>query len=82
MEVYTPSETVGDPAVARELQRISQVLATFAAPGLAELTVEPGKPFHGQTVICDGSDWDPLGDGVRKPVWYDANASAWKAYIP
>lgn len=79
-EKYTPSEGVKDPAVARELARIAQVLATFSSPSLEVLHVAPEKPYHGQTVICDGDDWDPLSDDTLRPVWYDAVAGTWKAF--
>jgi hypothetical protein len=68
--MYTPTELSKDPAVNRELQRIAQ---SFANKGLKykEVAVEPTKPRKGDSYVCDGTNWDPIGDGISQPVWFD-----------
>lgn len=77
--LYAPSSSLKDPAVLRELQRISQVISALSTGELRVLHKEPAKPRDGETAICDGTDWDPLSLGVKQPVWYDADVPAWKA---
>ena len=67
-----------DPKVQAELRRISEILAT--ANQMPVLHKEPIRLIDGLTAICDGSDWDPLSDGVKRPVWYDQDAGLWKTF--
>ena len=41
-----------------------------------ELHVAPTRPYHGQEVIADGTDWNP-GSG-RGLYWYDGSTTTWK----
>jgi hypothetical protein len=77
--VYRPSENVSNEAAQREFQRISAVFARLAQGLIRRLYVAPAKPQDGETAICDGTSWDPLGDGLSQPVWYDGEAGIWKA---
>jgi hypothetical protein len=44
------------------------------------LAVAPEKPRDGEGAICNGTTWNPIGDGVKRPVWYDATAAIWKKW--
>lgn len=76
---YAPSEAFKDPAVERELRRISEAFETVNR--LPVLHTAPLKPRDGDVVICDGTDWDPLSDGTKRPLWYDADVPEWKAFL-
>lgn len=75
---YSPSDVVKDAEVYRELQAISQ---EFEAIGKMKVLYNPPvRPREGNFCICDGITWNPLGDGIKRPVWYDQTALLWKAF--
>lgn len=79
--IYEPSAIFADVALNEELQRISLAIEGVSnLPFLPVLAREPLKPRDGQTAICDGVNWDPLGDGLKRPVWYDFDDEEWKAF--
>jgi len=74
-------DTTGLPEnVARELRKIAEVLADLNLTAFPVTYVAPEKPRDRQNAICDGTSWNPIGDGVKRPVWYDATAAAWKKF--
>lgn len=75
--LYSPSK-VSDPIIYRELLKISSVLEGLYQGKLSVLTVEPAHPRLGMLFICDGVHWNPLGDGVMRPIWFDG--AVWKAF--
>lgn len=77
---YRPADTLKDAEVYREFLRISQLLDRNITGAAAVLHVAPVKPGDGDIAICDGVDWNPLGDGVKRPVWYDADTTSWKKF--
>lgn len=77
---YEPAELVSDSATQRELQRVAASLNNIYAGKLRVMPVAPAKPSDGQIVICNGTTWDPLGDGIKRPIWYDAGAQLWKSF--
>jgi len=77
---YTPIERVSDPAAQREFRRIAESLNSIAVGRIVVLHVAPSKPYDGQVVICDGVHWNPLNDGLKRPIWFDAEANLWKPF--
>lgn len=78
---YTPSATFSDPALVEELQRIAQAIERLrVTPQILVRNSPPPKPFDGQVLIADGVNWNPIGDGVKRPVWYDIATETWKKY--
>jgi hypothetical protein len=77
---YKLTEQINDPAVARELQNIANSLNTIIVGRFVVLHSAPAKPQDGQAVICDGVNWNPIGDGVKRPIWYDKTAGLWKIF--
>lgn len=75
---YTPQDTVKDPEVFRELQEIAREMKEL--PQMRVMYREPQKPRDGLFCICDGTAWNPLGDGIKRPVWFDQDALLWKAF--
>jgi hypothetical protein len=75
---YTPSDTIKDAEVYRELQRVGEEFE--ALPRLKILHVEPVKPRDGNYCVCDGVNWNPFGDGIKRPIWYDATTASWKSF--
>lgn len=75
---YSPSDNLKDPEVFRELERIGREFEELGR--MKVLSVEPYKPRDGNFCICDGTNWDPFGDGVKRPVWYDAVSGTWKSF--
>lgn len=82
MEEYHVSNILVDPAAMRELQRVEQVLQQFDTKGIRVTHIVPVKPVDGELHICDGVNWNPLGDGVKRPVWFDSATQTWKAMVP
>lgn len=73
---YSPSDTIKDAEVMRELQRVGN---EFNSLGIMKvLYVEPAKPREGNFCICDGGVWNPLGDGIKRAIWF--NGAAWQAF--
>lgn len=75
---YKPTDTLKDSEVFREFQQVAselqelrRMLVTFR---------EPFKPRDGQFIIPDGVTWNPLGDGLKRPIWFDKDAGVWKAF--
>jgi len=78
--IYTPG-FIGDPSVMEELQRIALAIEQLRNMPSAPQRARPyDKPFDGQIAIADGTNWDPLGDGVKKPVWFDKNSATWNNF--
>jgi len=72
---YTPADVIKDPEVYRELQKISE---EFNAIGQMRVFYrEPLKPRDGFFCLCDGVQWNPVGNGIKQPVWFDADSSTW-----
>jgi hypothetical protein len=76
---YSPTTQVKDQDVARELDAISAAFASQLV-FLRKYTSPPKNPADGLVVICDGVTWNPIGDGVRRPVWYDKEDNTWKTF--
>ena len=72
--MYRPAERTGNESVDRELLRLQQTLSDTKFRPLTTLYKEPEKPREGMTAICDGTEWDPLGDGIKQPVWFDGTS--------
>ena len=77
---YRPVETIKDEAVLRELYRIAEVLATLLLGNLEVRATPPEKPGDGDSAICDGVNWNPLSDGIKRPVWYNASNQTWNRF--
>jgi hypothetical protein len=77
---YNPTTTGLPEAVARELRIIAQLFAYIDNCPTRVLAVAPEKPRDGEGAICNGTTWNPIGDGVKRPVWYDATAATWKKW--
>ena len=77
---YRPSETVKDLAVYRELSRIAQILGQLEKGPIRVLHVAPEKPSDGDTAICDGANWNPLGDGIKRPIWFNETSGLWSVF--
>ena len=73
---YTPGPGIGaiDPAVRRELDRISQARrGALPYMQMQVLAVEPARPSKGMLVFADGTNWNPgTGAGV-----YVYSGTAW-----
>lgn len=65
--------------VEQELQRLTQALQEDEGVPLNELHVAPTKPREGQSVLADGTDWDP-GSG-RGPYMYVNGAWTFTGYV-
>lgn len=76
---YRPVDTLQDPTVLRELQRIAQAISLLATNQLEVYYEDPIRPLEGQVVICDGTSWDPLADGIKRAIWF--NGTTWQAFI-
>lgn len=75
MKTYKPG-IVTNQELLRELYSIVQA-AQRADPWMAlqYLTAPPDRPFAGQIVLADGSNWDPgSGEGLYRR---NADNSAW-----
>lgn len=69
--MYRPAERTGNESTDRELLRIQQTLSDQKFRPFTTLYAEPLKPREGMTAVCDGTEWDPLGNGIKQPVWFD-----------
>lgn len=76
--MYVPLTAVVDPLVNAELRRISLEFQLLSTKILKEYTVEPQKPKDLDVAVCDGILWNPLGDGIRRPLWFDVGI--WKPF--
>lgn len=77
---YKPADSGIPQEVYRELLRIGQLLLRNQTGAIEVLAVAPERPSDGDVAICDGASWDPLNDGVKRPVWFDEDALVWKAF--
>lgn len=74
---YTPRNVPSDPAalpdfLRSEFQRLQEELgAAQALLRIAEINVDPSKPRQGDIRLADGTNWDPIADGLQQPVWFD-----------
>ena len=75
---YKPTHNAADPGVNDELERISQAINSLENFHLQVLYKPPEKTKVGRAVICDGVSWNPLGDGIKRPIWFDG--SIWKRF--
>ena len=75
---YTASESLKDPEVVREFREIGKEMENLRR--MQVRFSEPQRPRDGFFCICDGSNWNPLGDGIKRPVWFDETAGLWKAF--
>jgi hypothetical protein len=71
-----PQDTLKDREVFRELQEVARSFEEI--PRMKILFAEPFKPRAGNFCICDGTTWNPLGDGIKRPVWFDG--TNWQAF--
>jgi len=77
---YQPSRSITDITVLTEFQKISVLLQQIVAEKLSVLAVAPTKPRDGDVVICDGVNWNPLSDGIKRPIWFDQSTTSWKKF--
>lgn len=77
---YIPSEKFADPSVEREFRKVAITLNNIIVGKAQVLHVAPVRVSDGAIVICDGVDWNPLGDGIKRPIWYDVSAGVWKKF--
>lgn len=75
---YRPTGNVQDPATSDELDRIAQEFAMAVARNLEVTNVAPPKPSEGEVRVADGVNWDPIGDGFKRPVWF--GGGVWLAF--
>lgn len=66
---YKPTDTLKDHEVFREFQQVASELQELRKMLIAFRA--PYKPREGQFLIADGTTWDPLGDGEKRPIWFD-----------
>lgn len=78
MDYVPQTDTIKDPRVVEEFRRLAELLGPVYR--LPVLHVAPEFPTDGDVVICDGSDWDPLSDATKQPVWYDGDTASWKGF--
>jgi len=78
MSYQGPQDQIKDPEVYREFQEVARGMAEMQK--MPVFYAEPSKPRDGNFCICDGVHWNPLSDGVKRPIWYDEEASTWKAF--
>lgn len=77
---YTPGQ-VDDASTQAELLKLAQVVNIAEMKALKLATREPARPVDLQVVVCDGTNWNPMGDGLKRPIWYDADVQLWKAFL-
>lgn len=75
--MYKPSNQVKDMEVARELQEIGRELNDPLATRILVSAVAPERPRQGDIRVADGINWNPLGAGVPRLVWF--NGTTWVA---
>jgi hypothetical protein len=54
--------------IEQALQQISMSLNLDSVKVLPVLNKEPGYVVDGMLCICDGTNWNPLGDGIKRAV--------------
>lgn len=65
----------GEPQIADEFHNISRAIEELEESRLPLLYAEPKKLKIGLIAICDGVKWNPLGNGIMTPIWY--NGTNW-----
>jgi hypothetical protein len=78
--LYNPEGAGIDPKIVRELRKIAEVLAIVDKNTIRFLTAAPEKPRMGDVAICDGTNWNPIADGVRRPIWFDETSGVWRRF--
>jgi hypothetical protein len=78
--IYKPNSNIKDSTLLTEFNKLAQVLAQITVDNLKVLHVAPGKPRDGDVAICDGTDWNPLSDGIKRPIWFDGGSTSWKKF--
>ncbi len=73
---YRPAGTLTDPEIQRELEAIAREFAEL--PSMQIRYREPFKPREGNYCVCDGTTWNPLGDGIKRPIIF--LNGAWEAF--
>jgi hypothetical protein len=76
--MYRVGDSLADQETRRELQLIAQELENLRS--MRVLHNAPLKPRDGNFCICDGVNWNPLGDGIKRPIWFDQTAGLWKRF--
>ena len=74
---YEPAEVPDDSKVERELRRVADA-SRFTV--LNVLAKAPSRPAEGMVVMCDGVNWNPIGDGIKRPIWFDAVTGLWNKF--
>lgn len=75
---YNPAGNLQDAELNRELAEVAKEMEALRR--MPVRTAPPYKPRDGEFCVCDGAFWNPLGDGVKRPIWYDADTLAWRAF--
>jgi hypothetical protein len=70
--MYLPTHV--DPKNRDELQRVSAAFTKLEQNIVPNAAREPERPRSGMLLLCDGVNWDPLGNGISQPVIYDGAA--------
>lgn len=78
MSYQGPADTIKDSEVFRELQLIAQSMGEVGR--MRVLYREPLRPRDGMFCVCDGVIWNPIGDGIKRPIWFDEAAGLWKVF--
>lgn len=73
-----PQDQIKDPEVFREFQEVARAMNDIGQ--MPVIFREPLKPRDGMFCICSGTTWDPLSDGIKRPVWFDEDSGTWKAF--
>jgi len=75
---YKLAEIPSDAATERELRKVEVAFGLGQARRLLVAAVAPTKPFEGMVLICNGTTFNPIGDGIKRPIWYDG--AAWQKF--
>lgn len=78
MSYAGPQDQLKDPEVYREFQEVARGMAEMQRMPIVYRA--PEKPRDGHFCITAGTTWNPLGDGIKRPVWFDEAAGVWKAF--
>lgn len=67
-----PKDNIQDfmHGVENALRTISNTMNTVDVHALPVLTVAPDYVFDGMLCVCDGTNWNPLSDGIKRAVIY------------
>jgi len=75
--MYFPNYTGKDESTRQEFNRLAESLNDMPVIVVPVLNVEPEKPRIGWLTIADGIDWNPIGAGAPRLVWF--NGISWVA---